>query len=140
MWPSYYVFTWASGSKWGWARWPLGQFLELESLSKTTKLILLDSLLQEVCISSAMIGRSPWDFSGLSVCLSQSQTALFGAKESPLIRRLRMIRKWHCIDCQAALTFNFEVWNFTLYLFVIIGWNNFRYVGKWTPKLRKWLI
>jgi len=29
------------------------------SLSKTTKLILLDSLLQEVCISSASMGRSP---------------------------------------------------------------------------------
>ena len=31
----------------------------ITTLSKTTKLILLDSLLQEVCISSAMMGRSP---------------------------------------------------------------------------------
>ena len=30
-----------------------------EHLSKTTKLLLLDSLLQEVCISSGSMGRSP---------------------------------------------------------------------------------
>ena len=58
------------------------------SLSKTTKLILLDSLLQEVCINSV----SDWSLAlsslGLSVCLSQSQTSLFRAKESPLIYRI----------------------------------------------------
>ena len=41
--------TWSFSSE-GWIR----------SLSKTTKLILLDSLLQEVCINSAMMGRSPF--------------------------------------------------------------------------------
>jgi hypothetical protein len=56
----------------------------LFSLSKTTKLILLDSLLQEVCISSGSDGSLALSSLGLSVCLSQSQTYFFGAKESPL--------------------------------------------------------
>ena len=55
-----------------------------ESLSKTTKLILLDSLLQEVCISSGFDWSLTLSSLGLSVCLSQSQTSLFRAKESPL--------------------------------------------------------
>ena len=54
------------------------------SLSKTTKLILLDSLLQEVCISSGLDGSLTLSSLGLSVCLSQSQTSFFRAKESPL--------------------------------------------------------
>ena len=54
------------------------------SLSKTTKLILLDSLLQEVCIESVLAGRSPMSSLGLSVCLVQSQSALFRTNESPL--------------------------------------------------------
>ena len=54
------------------------------SLSKTTKLILLDSLLQEVCISSDEDGSLALSSLGLSVCLSQSQTCFFRAKESPL--------------------------------------------------------
>ena len=62
------------------------------SLSKTTKLILLDSLLQEVCISSDIQYDEPLTLSslGLSVCLSQSQTALFRAKESPLNHQIFM--------------------------------------------------
>ena len=55
-----------------------------ESLSKTTKLILLDSLLQEVCISSVFDGSLTLSSLGLSVCLSQSQTPFFRTKESPL--------------------------------------------------------
>ena len=54
------------------------------SLSKTTKLILLDSLLQEVCISSGFDWSLTLSSLGLSVCLSQSQTSFFRAKESPL--------------------------------------------------------
>ena len=57
---------------------------QCHSLSKTTKLILLDSLLQEVCISSGSDGSLTLSSLGLSVCLSQSQTYFFGAKESPL--------------------------------------------------------
>ena len=55
-----------------------------ESLSKTTKLILLDSLLQEVCIKSGSAGRSPLSSLRLSFCLCQSQPSLFRTKESPL--------------------------------------------------------
>ena len=42
-----------------WSSKILSQWPHIESLSKTTKLILLDSLLQEVCISSGLMGRSP---------------------------------------------------------------------------------
>ena len=45
-----------------------------DTLSKTTKLILLDSLLQEVCIRSGLADRSPVSSLLLSVCLVQSQT------------------------------------------------------------------
>ena len=50
------------------------QVLGMVYWSKTTKLILLDSLLQEVCIKSALAGRSPLSSLRLSVCLCQSQT------------------------------------------------------------------
>ena len=63
--------------------WP-----QLVSLSKTTKLILLDSLLQEVCISSGFDWSLTLSSLGLSVCLSQSQTCLFRAKESPLYSQI----------------------------------------------------
>ena len=45
-----------------------------ESLSKTTKLILLDSLLQEVCIKTGLTCRSPLSSLRMSVSLCQSQT------------------------------------------------------------------
>ena len=57
---------------------------ERVSLSKTTKLLLLDSLLQEVCIESGLDGSLTLSSLGLSVCLSQSQTTFFRAKESLL--------------------------------------------------------
>ena len=57
---------------------------KLISLSKTTKLILLDSLLQEVCISSVSDRSLALSSLRLSVCLSQSQTSFFRAKESPI--------------------------------------------------------
>ena len=53
-------------------RW--GSYRQSDTLSKTTKLILLDSLLQEVCIKSGLAGRSPLSSLRLSVCLVQSQT------------------------------------------------------------------
>ena len=62
-------------------------FGQAVSLSKTTKLILLDSLLQEVCIESVLAGRSPMSSLGLSVCLVQSQSALFRTNESPLAQQ-----------------------------------------------------
>ena len=67
------------------AGWKLHIILsKFSSLSKTTKLILLDSLLQEVCISSVFDGSLTLSSLGLSVCLSQSQTPFFRTKESPL--------------------------------------------------------
>ena len=69
------------------------------SLSKTTKLILLDSLLQEVCISSDEDGSLALSSLGLSVCLSQSQTCFFRDKEIPL-NNLDMINKLEsCLLC-----------------------------------------
>ena len=62
--------------------WKSGHFELSLSLSKTTKLILLDSLLQEVCISSDLDWSLTLSSLGLSVCLSQSQTSFFRAKES----------------------------------------------------------
>ena len=49
-------------------------FEQKDNLSKTTKLILLDSLLQEVCIKSGLAGRSPMSSLRSSVCLVQSQS------------------------------------------------------------------
>ena len=74
---SWYVMCFEFGGSWG-------KFLAVQSLSKTTKLILLDSLLQEVCIMSGFDWSLTLSSLGLSVCLSQSQTSLFRAKESLL--------------------------------------------------------
>ena len=60
---------WIPDSHLAWV--PFGQS---EKLSKTTKLILLDSLLQEVCIKSGLAGRSPVSSLRLSVCHVQSQS------------------------------------------------------------------
>ena len=46
-------------------------FGQTVALSKTTKLILLDSLLQEVCIKSGLAGRSLMSSLRLSACLGQ---------------------------------------------------------------------
>ena len=59
----------------------------IQPLSKTTKLKLLDSLLQEVCISSVFDVSLTLGSLKLSVCFGQSQTCFFRAKESPLIDR-----------------------------------------------------
>ena len=58
--------TWTTDFSLGW----LGSG-QSDRLSKTTKLILLDSLLQEVCINSGLAGRSPLSSLRLSVCLVQ---------------------------------------------------------------------
>ena len=55
----------------------LKKYADFESLSKTTKLILLDSLLQEVCIRSGSAGRSRMHYEFAQVeCLSCSVTIL----------------------------------------------------------------
>ena len=53
---------------------------EIESLSKTTKLLLLDSLLQEVCIESGSDGSLSLSSLGMSVCLV-SQNLLYSGLE-----------------------------------------------------------
>ena len=59
--------------------------MDFESLSKTTKLILLDSLLQEVCISSGLDGSLTLEFARVE-CLSLSVTNLLysGLKKAHL--------------------------------------------------------
>ena len=62
-----------------------GPFGLTDTLSKTTKLILLDSLLQEVCIKSGLAGRSPGSSLRVSVChVSSHNPSLFRTNESPL--------------------------------------------------------
>ena len=55
---------------------------EIESLSKTTKLLLLDSLLQEVCIESGSDGSLALSSLGLSVCLVSHNLLYSGLKKA----------------------------------------------------------
>ena len=57
---------------------------ELHSLSKTTKLLLLDSLLQEVCIESGSDGSLALSSLGLSVCLVSHNLLYSGLKKAHL--------------------------------------------------------
>ena len=52
------------------------------SLSKTTKLFLLDSLLQEVCIESGSDGSLALSSLGLSVCLVSHNLLYSGLKKA----------------------------------------------------------
>ena len=54
------------------------------SLSKTTKLLLLDSLLQEVCIESGSDGSLALSSLGLSVCLVSHNLLYSGLKKAHL--------------------------------------------------------
>ena len=60
-----------TGCQWWSSLFWIGQLVseEIESLSKTTKLVLLDSLLQEVCIESGSDGSLSLSSLGLSVGL-----------------------------------------------------------------------
>ena len=55
---------------------------EIESLSKTTKLLLLDSLLQEVCIESGSDGSLSLSSLGMSVCLVSHNLLYSGLKKA----------------------------------------------------------
>merc|ERR1712055_242094 len=55
---------------------------ERVSLSKTTKLLLLDSLLQEVCIKSGSDGSLALSSLGLSVCLVSHNLLYSGLKKA----------------------------------------------------------
>ena len=52
------------------------------SLSKTTKLLLLDSLLQEVCIESGLDGSLTLSSLGLGVCLVSHNLLYSGLKKA----------------------------------------------------------
>ena len=54
---------------------------EIECLSKTTKLLLLDSLLQEVCIEFGSDGSLALSSLGLSVCLVSHNLLYSGLKK-----------------------------------------------------------
>ena len=69
------------------------QFFKLQTLSNMTKLILLDSLLQEVCINSGLAGRSPRVRSGWVSVLFSHKPSLFRTNESPLNPREKEMRE-----------------------------------------------
>ena len=82
-----------------WSSKILSQWLHIESLSKTTKLILLDSLLQEVCINSwrrwvaHLRVRSGW----VSILVSH-KPSFFRTKESPLKNNnLILVLNWNLL-------------------------------------------
>ena len=75
------------------------------SLSKTTKLLLLDSLLQEVCIESGSDGSLALSSLGLSVCLVSHNLLYSGLKKAHLKMRTKSrIKNMLCLD---SLRWNF---------------------------------
>ena len=63
---------------------------DVGSLSKTTKLLLLDSLLQEVCIESGSDGSLALSSLGLSVCLVSHNLLYSGLKKAHLRIKLTL--------------------------------------------------
>ena len=90
--PSAITFPWSRTSGWensSRCQWWSSLFWirrvtpeELHSLSKTTKLLLLDSLLQEVCIESGSDGSLALSSLGLSVCLVSHNLLYSGLKKA----------------------------------------------------------
>ena len=76
--------------------------VNLASLSKTTKLLLLDSLLQEVCIESGLDGSLTLSLLGLSVCLVSHNLLYSGLKKAFSMTVLGSIRDIKLI-CQNNL-------------------------------------
>ena len=70
------------------------------SLSKTTKLFLLDSLLQEVCIESGSDGSLALSSLGLSVCLVSHNLLYSGLKKahSTIDKKKTRKDKHPCVD------------------------------------------
>ena len=62
-------------------------------MSKTTKLLLLDSLLQEVCIESGSDGSLTLSSLGLSVCLVSHNLLYSGLKKAHLTPHVLSL--WH---------------------------------------------
>ena len=69
-------------------------------MSKTTKLLLLDSLLQEVCIESGSDGSLALSSLGLSVCLVSHILLYSGLKKVHLKMETKLIKCMvHCVTC-----------------------------------------
>ena len=68
-------------------------------MSKTTKLLLLDSLLQEVCIESGSDGSLALSLLGLSVCLVSHNLLYSGLKKAHLKMKTQFRTKLHDILC-----------------------------------------
>ena len=73
-----------TGCQWWSSLFWIGQLVggEIGSLSKTTKLLLLDSLLQEVCIESGSDGSLSLSSLGMSVCLVSHNLLYSGLKKA----------------------------------------------------------
>ena len=113
--PSAITFPWSRTSGWengSRCQWWSSLFWirrvtpeELHSLSKTTKLLLLDSLLQEVCIESGSDGSLALSSLGLSVCLVSHNLLYSGLKKAHLKMRTKSrIKNMLCLD---SLRWNF---------------------------------
>ena len=80
------MFGWINdtGCQWWSSLFWIGQLVggEIGSLSKTTKLLLLDSLLQEVCIESGSDGSLSLSSLGMSVCLVSHNLLYSGLKKA----------------------------------------------------------
>ena len=72
---------------------------EIESLSKTTKLLLLDSLLQEVCIESGSDGSLSLSSLGMSVCLVSHNLLYSGLKKAHSKKISVRKRKTYVLEC-----------------------------------------
>ena len=70
---------------------------EIESLSKTTKLLLLDSLLQEVCIESGSDGSLSLSSLGMSVCLLSHNLLYSGLKKAHSKKKSFRKRETHVL-------------------------------------------
>ena len=118
--PSAITFPWSRTSGWEnssrcqwwsslfWIRRVMPE--ELHSLSKTTKLLLLDSLLQEVCIESGLDGLLTLSLLGLSVCLVSHNLLYSGLKKAFSIRDIKLIYRNNLLrlSCLLGQTFNTE--------------------------------
>ena len=103
--------------QWWSSLFSIGQLVWEEdgSLSKTTKLLLLDSLLQEVCIESGSDGSLALSSLGLSVCLVSHNLLYSGLKKAHLKMRTKSRIKnilciysysWNLLDDQQHLESN----------------------------------
>ena len=111
--PSAITFPWSRTSGWensSRCQWWSSLFWirrvtpeELHSLSKTTKLLLLDSLLQEVCIESGSDGSLALSSLGLSVCLVSHNLLYSGLKKAHLKMKTKSSFKMDDILCDDLL-------------------------------------